>query len=118
MATKSPIQKAIDKAQAAFFKTSSGKIMFANIVQQQLTPEQLTSSVQAQLAAPVPIDVQQTLAQSYLNTNKEITEALKTSDTPVYVPGGSVQAATAPNYALYAIVAVGLGLVIFGKVKL
>jgi hypothetical protein len=108
-----PLEKAIRAAQTKFFKTDAGKDLMAQQVAAALSPEQIAADIKKQLTGPT--DVQAVLSQSVQDTNKEITEALKTSDAPVYVPGGTVQAATAPNYALYAIIAVGLGLLLFRK---
>lgn len=101
---QTPLQKAITTAQNAFFKTEQGKALVANTVSQYLTPEQLTSQVQQQLVSPT--DIQTTFLQTLSQTSQKILDSLTGAETPTYVSGGTVAAATAPNYLLYAIIAV------------
>jgi hypothetical protein len=110
------IQKAIDQAQKAFFKTDEGKALVANTVAATLTPEAMTEKIKAEMAGPT--DTQDVFLKSVQDTNKSILDALGAVDTPAYVSGGTVQAATAPNYALYAIVALVIIVVVVSKGKI
>jgi hypothetical protein len=99
--------------------TKEMKASIADVVKQAITPEALkpliSYQVQTKLAGGT---TEETFLKNVQDTNSAIVDVLKGEQQPVYVTGSSQTGQAAPNYLLYALLALAAILFLRKKVRL